>query len=621
MNLLSVENVSKRFGHKLLFESISFGINKGEKVALIAKNGSGKTTLLKAIAGVEPADGGEINSRNGIRIGYLPQEPVLNNEQTIIQAILSESTPTTDAIESYEMALENPDDQEKLQAALDAMDHNQAWDFEAQIKETLGKLELHDPKTKIGTLSGGQKKRVALAKVLLENPDLIILDEPTNHLDLGMIEWLENYLAKANLSLLMVTHDRYFLERVCNDILELDNGIMYRYKGNYSYYLEKKEEREDIERAGVDKAKNLMRTELEWIRRMPKARGTKSKSRVDAFDDLKDRASKNLAKDDMKLDVKTTRMGGKILELHKINKSYGEKVILEKFNYIFKRGEKVGIVGPNGVGKSTFLKMILGLEQADSGKIVSGETIKFGHYSQDGIQFKEEKRVIDIVKDIAEVIPIGGGNKITAAQFLERFLFPRNMHYNHVSVLSGGEKRRLYLLTVLMDNPNFLILDEPTNDLDIFTLNVLEDYLVSFQGCVIVVTHDRYFMDKLADHLFVFEGEGKIRDFPGNYTQYRDKLSQEETEKKTEQKKNPVLSKSVANEVKNKLTYGEKLEFKKLEKEIEELEEKKNQKAAQLSDVGSDHEKLMTLSAEVEKLVNDINHKTERWMELSEFAE
>ena len=622
MNYLSVENISRRFGHKLLFENISFGIAKGEKVALIAKNGTGKTTLLNAITGKDPADSGQVVFRNDIRPGYLPQEPDLREDASVINAILEKPTPITQAIEAYEAALENPHDQEALQRAINDMDQHQAWNFEADIKQVLGKLKIDDWKAKISSLSGGQKKRVALAKVLLEEPDLLILDEPTNHLDLDMIEWLENFLARSNFSLLMVTHDRYFLENVCTDILELSNGELYRYKGSYSYFLEKKAEREEIERSGIEKAKNLMRTELEWMRRMPKARGTKAKYRVEAFGELQQKAGKRSGEDILSLEVKASRMGTKILELHKVSKAYGDKQLISQIDYTFKRREKAGITGPNGSGKSTLVKMILGEVQPDKGKIVAGETIKFGYYAQTGILPADNKRVIEVVKDIAEVIPAAGGRKITAAQLLERFLFPRDMHYNLVETLSGGEKRRLYLLTVLMENPNFLIFDEPTNDLDLQSLNVLEDYLADFEGCVLVISHDRFFMDKIVDHLFVFEGNGEIRDFPGNYTQYREEIKKEASQQKASPKQTTAQVEAPAKSPagKTKLTYAEKLEYEKLEKEIARLEEKKETLSRQMSS-GVENVELLRLSEEMQATIDQIDAHTERWMELAEYAE
>ncbi len=606
----------------MLFEGFSFGMSRGEKVAIVAPNGSGKSTLLKAIAGVEPADSGEVIFRTGTRVGYLPQEPHLQAGLTLAEAIMESDNPLQRAVLAYEKALKNPDDGEALQRAMDMMDREGAWDYDARVKEVLGRLGIDDTVISVDSASGGQRKRAALARVMLEEPDFLILDEPTNHLDLATIEWLETWLSDGAFTLLMVTHDRYFLDRVCTDILEMDRGELIRYTGNYTYFLEKKAEREAQLAASVDKAKNLMRTELEWMRRMPKARGTKAKSRVDAFDDIQARASVRTDKQSVQLGVRTERMGGKIVEFHKVGKAFGDVVITDGFDYTFRRGEKVGIVGPNGVGKSTFVKMMLGEVQPDRGKVVRGETVRFGHYGQEGLKDQDHRRVIEVVTDIAEVIELKKGHKLTAAQLLERFLFSRDKQWQLVSTLSGGEKRRLYLCTVLMGNPNFLVLDEPTNDLDIDTLQVLEDYLATFDGCLAVVSHDRFFMDKAVDHLFVFEGGGKIRDFPGNYTQYREARAEEEAAKsKSEADKRRVAEadKSAEPKRKTKLTYGERLEFEKLEKTIETLEEKKTHLAEALSQTTSNDE-LMRIAAELEGVVQEIDSATERWMELAEWA-
>jgi ATP-binding cassette subfamily F protein uup len=622
MNLLSVENLSKRYGPRLLFENFSFGMAKGEKVAIVAPNGSGKTTMLRAISGAEPADSGEITFRSGTRVGYLPQEPEFAEGLSLTDAIMISDNPMTDAIKKYEKALQNPDDSETLQRAMDEMDRTNAWDFEARIREVLGQLGIENTDMRIDTASGGQRKRAALARVLLEEPEFIIMDEPTNHLDLDTIEWLENWLASGNFTLLMVTHDRYFLDRVCSDILEIDRGELVRYTGNYTYFLEKKAEREASLTSSVEKAKNLMRTELEWIRRQPKARGTKSKSRVDAFDDIKSQASIRTDKSSVELGVKTERLGSKIIEFHKVTKSFGDVKITDHFDYNFQRKEKLGVVGKNGTGKTTFVKMLLGETEPDQGKIVRGETVKFGHYDQNGLVGAEQKRVIEVVTDIADVIELHKGHKLSATQMLERFLFTRDKHWQLVSTLSGGEKRRLYLLTVLMANPNFLVLDEPTNDLDIDTLQVLEDYLQTYDGCLVVVSHDRFFMDKVVDHLFVFEGQAAIRDFPGNYTQYREKKKLEEKtaskEATTQKKENNA--ETLEKKEKTKLTYGERLEFEKLEKSIEELEAKKARLAEALSST-NDNEELMKISAELEEVVKECDAKNDRWLELAEWAE
>lgn len=622
MNYLSVENIAKTYGARTLFQGLSFGIEEGEKTALVAKNGTGKTSILEILAGHDKPDSGLVTYRKGLKVGYLPQDPELILGSTILDNVLAVDNPSTKAIREYELALQNMGDTDRYQKAFEAMDRHQAWDFEAQVKQILGKLGLQDTARLVDNLSGGQKKRVAMAKTLISQPDILIFDEPTNHLDLDMIEWLEEYLSQPGITLLMVTHDRYFLERICDKIFELENETFYTHPGNYSKFLERKAEREEIESVNVGKAKNLMRKELEWMRRQPKARGTKSKARIEAFHDLKGEAGKNLDNDELKLDVKMTRLGSKILELHRLRKSYGDLNIVDGLDYTFKRKERAGIVGPNGVGKTTFLRLLTGQEKPDGGKIVTGETVKFGFYTQSGMNLDGDKRVIDVVKEIAEVIPVGRkGGDITASQMLDRFLFEGDKQYTYVSKLSGGEKRRLYLLTILMDNPNFLILDEPTNDLDILTLNVLEDFLLDFDGCLLVVTHDRYFMDKLTDHLFVFEGGGKIKDFPGNYREYKaDKERGEELEKlrnKSLAKPEPT-SKKQAGE-KTKLTYGERLEMEELEKELGKLEERKTEIAAAFEDSSLDAAKLEDLSREMNELQDTLDEKELRWLELSEF--
>ncbi len=624
MNYLSVENLSKSFGERVLFENISFGIDKGQKVAFIAKNGTGKSTLLKILAGEAGYDSGNVVFRNGIKTGILQQSPNYNDELTISQTIFRTSSEQIDAILEYEKAIANPDDNERMQKAFEQMDALDAWDYEVRIKQILGQLQIHDLEQKIGELSGGQQKRIALAQVLIEEPDFIILDEPTNHLDLDMIEWLENYLIKDNITILMVTHDRYFLERVCNEIIELDEKTLYRYKGNYSYFLEKKEERESIFSANVDKAKNLYRKELEWMRRMPKARGTKAKSREDAFYDTEKVAKQKKDNSKVEMEVNMTRLGGKILELHHVKKSFGDLKILEDFNYVFKKQEKIGIVGKNGVGKTTFLNILLGLENIDGGKVVSGETVVYGYYTQKGMQFKEEKKVIEVIKDIAEVIPLTKGKSLTAAQLLEKFLFPKSMHYNQIAKLSGGEKRRLYLLTILIKNPNFLILDEPTNDLDVMTLSVLEDFLEDFQGCLIIVTHDRYFMDKLVDHLFIFEGDGKVNDYLGRYSDYREELKQQQVaNKKAESTKaNKSADENTTEKVaapKVKLTYKEKIELEQLDKDIEVLEKKKAELTKVLEANQANHEEIIKITTELGEISTQLDKKGERWLYLSDF--
>lgn len=625
MNYLSVENLSKSYGARVLFKSLSFGLAEGEKAALIARNGTGKTTLLRLLAGLEEADEGLVTFRKGVKVEFLPQEPQLDESKSVLQSALSVDTALTAAIIQYEKAIENMADTESYQRAFDTMDRLQAWDFEDQVKTILGKLGLHDYGQAIATLSGGQKKRVALAKTLLSQPDLLILDEPTNHLDLAMIEWLELYLKQRGKTLLMVTHDRYFLEAVCDTILELEDASLYKHPGSYSSFLQRKTERQEAESSKVEKARNLLRGELEWMRRQPKARGTKSKARIDAFYDLKKEASKDLSEDQLELRVKMTRLGSKIIELHRIRKAYGEKKLIHGFDYTFKRGEKIGIVGPNGAGKSTLLKILTGQMQPDGGKVVIGDTVKFGYYGQQGLNLPEDKRVIEVVKDIAEYLPLEGkGGDLSASQLCERFLFDGDKQYTYVSKLSGGEKRRLYLLTVLMDNPNFLILDEPTNDLDLLTLNVLESFLLDFGGCVIVVTHDRYFMDKLSDHLFVFQGEGVIKDFPGNYTDYR-QYEKEELEKKRLREESLVKTKApksstTKSKEKTKLTYAEQIEWQGLEEEIEKLEEKKLALVKALQEAASDAEALQSLGAEMQDVEAELEAKEMRWLELSEYV-
>jgi ATP-binding cassette subfamily F protein uup len=627
MNFLSVERVSKSFGARVLFNEISFGLAEGDKAALVAKNGNGKTTLLKILSGTEQPDSGIVSYRKGIKVEFLHQDPELDDEKTILESVLSSDNPITAAIVSYERELAKGTYGDHYQIAFDAMERLQAWDFEGQVKTILGKLGLHQTELKVGPLSGGQKKRVALAKILISKPDLLILDEPTNHLDLDMIEWLEQYLGQRGITLLMVTHDRYFLETVCDVIFELEDKKLYKHPGNYTFFLERKAEREEVESVNVGKAQSLMRKELQWIRRQPKARGTKSKARVDAFQDIKKEASKDLSEGELKMRVKMTRLGSKIIELHKVGKSYGSLPILDNFDYVFKGGEKIGIVGPNGVGKTTLMRLLTGQESVDSGKIITGDTVKFGFYTQQGLKLDEDKRVIDVIRDIAEYIPSDGkGGDITASQMLEHFLFEGDKQYTFVSKLSGGEKRRLYLLTVLMANPNFLILDEPTNDLDILTLNVLEEFLLNFQGCLIVVTHDRYFMDKITDHLFVFKGQGQVKDFPGNYTEYRfaeeqaveDYRLREESIVKAKKK-----SKVKATKVKEKakLTYAETIELKTLPEEIEGLEGEKGRLVLELEKSASNSVLLQGLGAELQEISDSLEEKEMRWLELSELAE
>lgn len=620
MNYLSVENLSRSYGEKMLFGNISFGLDKGQKTALIAKNGSGKSTLMKILSGKDTADSGKCIFRNNIRVGYLEQTEDFSQYKNVFEAILDIDTPQGIAFREFFQA-EQQGDLKKIETATEKMNLASAWQFEQNAKAVLSKLNISNFTQETETLSGGQKKRIALAKVLISSPDILLLDEPTNHLDLDMIEWLENYLSGSEITLFMVTHDRYFLERICDEIIELDGGNLYRYKGNYSYFLEKKQEREMAEVANISKAKNLFRKELEWMRRMPKARGTKAKARIDSFYDVKETASKRIEEDKLSFDVNMSRIGGKILELHKLGKSYGDKKIMNGFDYVFRKGEKVGIVGPNGTGKSTFLNMIMGQIEPDRGKVTVGETIVFGYYSQQGMNIKEGKRVIEVIKDIAEFIPMAGGRKLYPAQLLEEFMFPSHMHFQFVSSLSGGERRRLYLLTILMKNPNFLILDEPTNDLDVFTLGVLEDYLENFEGCVLVVSHDRFFMDKLVDHIFVFEGNGEVNDITGNYTAYRNYQREKESLKKTEDKnlKQVQMNAEITanNADKKKVSFKDKFEFDQLNKEIPALEEKKKVLEDKLSSV-NDHDELLKVSEELGQIINELDTKSERWLELSE---
>ncbi|MBN2598832.1 MAG: ABC-F family ATP-binding cassette domain-containing protein [Marinifilaceae bacterium] len=619
ISYLQVENLSKSYGDLTLFENISFGIGQGHKIALIAKNGTGKTTLLNIISGLDSQDSGDISFRSDLKTAYLEQNPDLNNSNTVLNEVFNSTDSVLSVIRDYERII-NENDQEAMTDIIEKMDQFKAWDYENKVKQILSKLKITNFDQIIGELSGGQKKRVGLAKVLITDPDFLILDEPTNHLDLEMIEWLEEYLNKSKGTLLMVTHDRYFLDRVCNEIIEMESNSLFTYKGNYSYYLEKRAERIENLNAEVGKAQKLMKTEQEWIRRMPQARGTKAKYRVDAFEDIKKKASSGFKETKMDLDIKSARLGNKILELDRLYKSYGDLKILEDFSYKFQRGEKIGIVGKNGTGKSTFLNMITRNIKADSGSIEIGETVVYGYYKQDGITINENERIIDVIKEIAESIDLGNGKVMSASQFLEYFLFPTKTQYNQVSKLSGGEKRRLYLMTVLMKNPNFLILDEPTNDLDIMTLNVLEDYLLSFSGCLIIVSHDRYFMDKVVDQLFVFEGDGIIRNFPGNYTIYRDSQVQQEKEiKKTEKLATPKKEKPKSEPTK-KLSFNEKREFEQLEVDIETLTTEKEEIEIAMSSGSLSNDELMEKAGRIEKVIELIDEKEFRWLELSERA-
>lgn len=622
MNLLTVENISKSYGELVLFSDISFGINKDQKIALIAKNGSGKTSILNIISGKDVSETGQVNVRKGIKISFLEQEPYLNPDLTVEETIFTTDNEILKVIATYEKAVENPEDTDTYQKAFEAMERHHAWDFETQYKQILFKLQLTKLDAKVKTLSGGQKKRLALANALLNKPDLLILDEPTNHLDLEMIEWLEAYFAKENITLFMVTHDRYFLDRVCNEIIELDNNQLYTYKGNYTYYLNEKEARMEREAVEQHKSKLLYKKELDWIRRQPKARTTKSKSRIDDFNEIKQRAHQRRKDHEVQLELNMERLGSKILELHNISKQYGDKVILNKFDYNFTKGERIGIIGQNGTGKSTFLNIITQQEGIDGGKVVVGDTLKFGYYTQKGIPVKEGQKVIDVIREFGDYIPLKKGKQISAQQLLERFLFDRKKQYDFVEKLSGGERKRLYLCTVLIQNPNFLILDEPTNDLDIVTLNVLENFLLDFPGCLIVVSHDRYFMDKIVDHLFVFKGNGVIEDFPGNYTDYRVyESSKVEEERENKSQTSEKQEKNWRDTSGGKLSYLEQKEYKQLEKDIQKLEEKKVDLQNQFADPELGGDEINQLSIELKEVSDAIEEKTERWFELSAILE
>ena len=614
---LQVENLTKSFGDLVLFNGISFGIAEGQHIGLIAKNGSGKTTLLNILAGKEGYDEGKITFRRDLRVGYLEQSPKYPEELTVLEACFYHGNSTVELIKEYERCMETPGNP-GMDELLVRMEHEKAWDYERRAKQILSQLKIRDFSQKIGHLSGGQLKRVALANILITEPDLLILDEPTNHLDLDMTEWLEEYLNRGSLSLLMVTHDRYFLDRVCSEIIEIDNRQLYSYKGNYSYYLEKRQERIEATNAEIARANNLYRTELEWMRRMPQARGHKARYREEAFYELEKVAKQRTYDANVKLDVKASYIGSKIFEADHLCKRFGDLKILDDFSYIFARYEKMGIVGNNGTGKSTFIKILMGLEKPDSGTLDIGETVRFGYYSQEGLQFNEQMKVIDVITDIAEVIELGNGKRLTASQFLQHFLFTPETQHSYVYKLSGGERRRLYLCTVLMRNPNFLVLDEPTNDLDIVTLQVLEEYLQNFKGCVIVVSHDRYFMDKVVDHLLVFKGQGDIRDFPGNYSDYRDwKLAKAEHEKEAAKPKEEKTQRVRLND-KRRMTFKERKEFEQLEKEIAALEEEKKQIEEALCSGTLSVDELTEKSKRLPLLNDELDEKTMRWLELSE---
>ncbi len=630
MHYLSVEDISKQYGEISLFKEITFGLSRGDKMALVAKNGAGKSTLLRILAHVEEPDSGKVVLRDGVRLAYLPQDPDFDETLTVNELIKGHSTNLLKIIGEYENAVEahsvehSKEAEFALAEASNKMDIHQAWDYDRRLEAMLQRFNLTDRSQLVATLSGGQKKRLSLALTLLDNPEFLLLDEPTNHLDIEMIEWLEKFISQSHITFIMVTHDRYFLDRVCNQIIELSQSNIYSYFGNYKTFLEQKANREEIARTEVDKARKLMKKEQEWINRMPKARTTKSKSRIDSFEKTKEKANSLITEKELKLQVANTRVGGNILEMSHVTKSLGDKMLINDFSYLFKKGERIGILGKNGIGKSTLLNLITGKVTPDSGKITTGETIVYGHYAQDGIQIKEDQRVLDVVKEIAEVIPVGKSGSITATQFLHYFLFNADMQHQLVSSLSGGEKRRLYLLTILIQNPNFLILDEPTNDLDLMTLNKLEEFLIGFKGCLLLVSHDRYFLDHTVDHMFVFEGEGIIKDFPGNYSQYRNKLDQLQKNEKNivreEKKKIESIDTEKAQNAspKKKLSFAEQKEYERIEKEIESLEEEKSELVVFMDSGSQDYEALTKASVRISALMETIDNKMMRWLELEE---
>ena len=619
MNYINVENISKSYGELTLFQNISFSIHKDQKIAFVAKNGTGKTTILNILAKLDTPDAGQVVYRKGIKTAFLTQESDLDKTLTIEETIFASDSFILEIINQYHEALKNPNDTENYQKAFENMERHNAWNFETQYKQILSKLKLKNLNKKVSELSGGQIKRLNLANVLIHKPDVLILDEPTNHLDLEMIEWLESFFAKEKMTLLMVTHDRYFLERVCNEIIELDKGQLYTYKGNYSYYLDKKEARIERESIETNKAKQLYKKELNWMRRQPKARTTKSKSRIDDFFEIKERAHQRRNEHEVQLEINMTRLGSKIIELHNVSKTFDENIILNKFDYVFKKGERIGVIGKNGTGKTTLLNMLTGSLTPDSGKIILGETVKFGYYTQDGINIKPGQKVIEVIREYGDYIPLKKGRQISAQQLLERFLFDRKKQYDFVEKLSGGERKRLFLCTVLIQNPNFLILDEPTNDLDIVTLNVLENFLLDFPGCLIVVSHDRYFMDKIVDHLFVFRGQGIIDDFPGNYSDYRsyedsviksNYASDNKTDKKQWKKDDNI-----------KLSFNEQKELNAIESKLRSLELDKKEIERKFLDETLSTEDINELSSQLQSIINTIEEKEERWFELLEKLE
>jgi len=628
MNYLSAENLSKSYGDKVLFSGLNFGLHKGEKTALIANNGTGKSTLLKILTGNEIQDSGQVTVRKGIKMAFLEQDPDLDSDKTIDEFINFSNSTTAKLVHDYHNAVEmhskNPVAQTRknLEAFVEKMDQSNAWDYERRLKQLLSLFRINDTSRSIGTLSGGEKKRLALAGVLLDDPDVLILDEPTNHLDISMIEWLEKYLSQSNLTLMMVTHDRYFLDRVCDHILEMHQQKLYLHNGNYEYFLQKREEREEALQVETGKARQLMKKELEWLRRMPKARTHKSKSRIQAFDGIKEKAQGAKQDQEIQLQVKVTRLGGKILEIESLSKKYGNINVIENYSYIFKKGERIGIIGNNGSGKTSFLNLITGLEKPDGGTIITGETVVYGYYQQTGMELKKDKKVIEVVKDVAEVVRLGDGRSISASKFLEHFMFPTETQYKLVSKLSGGEKRRLNLLMVLIKNPNFLILDEPTNDLDLLVLNRLEEFLLNYSGCLVIVSHDRYFLDKLTDHLFIFEGKGRVKDYYGSYFKYSLEMENQKQKEEKEKKQESISdkSKNLKPKVKSKLSFNEKREYESLEKEIEKLEMEKAEIELLLNAGDLPYEKLNSLSSRIGELIEIIDAKTLRWMELDEYV-
>jgi ABC transport system ATP-binding/permease protein len=625
LNYLSAESVAKTYDDKWLFRDITLGISQGEKFALVGNNGVGKSTLLRILTGEIQPDAGKVSYRQGLRVGFLTQQPSVPDNVTVKDVLFNDDNDVAKVVKEYEDCIHHPDtDPDRMQAVLEKMEELKAWDYEAKVHEVIGRLGVPDFDKKFSQLSGGQKKRIFLAQLLLLEPDLIIMDEPTNHLDLSAIEWLENYLSGANITLIMVTHDRYFLDAVATEIIEIDRGQLYRYKGNYAYFLEKKEQREEILKAEVSKARNLLKKELEWMRRQPKARGTKAKYRIEAFYDLKEKASQDLRKDKLELDIKEARQGGKILEVEHLNKKYGDLPIVNDFSYIFKKHDRIGVVGKNGVGKSTFLDMLTGKQQPDKGEVIRGVTTKFGYFTQESITLNPNNRLIEEVKSIAEFITLSDGSQVSASKFLDSFLFPPEKQYNYISKLSGGEKKRLQLLKLLVTNPNFLILDEPTNDFDIDTLNVLEDFLDNFTGCLVLVSHDRYFMDHLVNQLFVFEGDGVIRVFNGNYSDYRNWVDEQEFLKANNSiipEEKPAIKPASSSSEKKKPSFKEKQEYDKLQNEIQKLEEKKKEVTQMLNSGEADHRKLQDWSQQVQQITDAIEQKTMRWLELAELIE